>query len=154
MPASYEEIRAYFIESVEELTYAELAAKFDVPLSSLQKRASRERWQDRRSEHQELSATYATKVKRLKARALDELLEGDGKIDPQKVHAWRSLEAAFPEHRYTAALNEGRRHQICAVLVEELVDHLGEHAPSTLDEIEAHLDSLVERWLRADWDRR
>jgi len=148
-----DDAREFYVAN-PDVTYADVAEKFGIPVSTLQKRGARERWPDKRRERQELDASYKMKVKRVKARLLDDLLQGSGPIDPQRVHAWRSLETAFPEHRYAKELDDGRRNQIVAVLVDELVDELETNAPSALKEIAPLLETIAKRWLAADWDRR
>lgn len=84
--------------------YARVAEELRVPLSTLQKRAAKGGWKARRRE----TISYQAQVRRLKARVLADTLvawEGAESAEDrikavQLIHAWRGLEAAFPESRY------------------------------------------------------
>lgn len=123
----------------EGATYAEAAEATGIPLSTLQKRAAAENWQKER-EH---ALSYAAQVKLLKQKALDKALASG---DPQDMYAWQKIEAAWPEHRYTAKADPRLRLQVGAEVLQLVVDVLTELAPNALAEIEPHIPALGAAW--------
>lgn len=84
--------------------YARVAEHLSIPISTLQKRAAKEKWRQRRQE----AISYQAQVRRLKAAVLKDATEAWAAAQDtesrlkvvQLIHAWRGLEQAFPEHRY------------------------------------------------------
>lgn len=129
---AWEEARRLVVQ--EKYSYAQAAASTGIPVSSLQKRAAAERWQDQR----ETASTYADQVKRLKVAALREALASPG--DPQKLYAWQQLEKAWPEHRYHQEQTDPRlKLTIALEVLEELAGFLAEVSPVALAALQPHL---------------
>ena len=70
--------------------------------------------------------------------------------DPQMLHAWRSAESAFPEHRYSQ-MEEGDKRTFAQVFIRHLVNYFAEHDRNVLGAIEDHLEPLGESLVAADW---
>ncbi len=123
----------------EGRTYAEAAGMSGVPLSTLQKRAGREKWMDQRSH----AATYEATVRALKVKLLQSALEADPP-DPQRVFAWKQAEAAFPEHRYAGKEDPRLRLAVTVEVIEQLVQYLTEHDRNALSAVQPHLRGFAE----------
>lgn len=131
----------------EHMSYADAADATGLALSTLQKRAAREGWQDQRQN----AAGYNTSVRRLKALALQAALtalenasSGDSpallQAATQLMHAWRGAEAAYPEHRYAAAEEDPRAKLAMGLQsIEDLVAYLTEHDRSALTALRPHI---------------
>lgn len=119
----------------EGWVYTDAAAATGVPLSTVQKWAAAEKWQATKG----TTASYMDGVRQLKARMLAELLDG-GAADPQKVFALKTLESAFPEHRYTKPEEDPRaKLGVGAEVIEQLVAYLGGNDRNTLTALQPHL---------------
>lgn len=139
--------RARELVVVEGLDYEEASRATGISLSSVQKRAAREKWQEARSEYIESNAAYKSKVREFKNGMLDTAMESN---DPQDVHAWLSVERAFPEHRY-GELGEGEKRSLVAIFIEQTVAHLSERDANALKALTPHIRDLAEHLLKADW---
>lgn len=113
----------------ERVSYAEAAERTGIPLSTLQKRGAVENWMDKRQS----TAAYADKVHQLKHRALDAanaafeaLAAGqESGVDPiQLTHAWRTVETAYPEHRYATEADPKAKAAVATETLRLLVEYL------------------------------
>lgn len=134
----------------ERQPYAVVAADLGLPLSTLQKRAARERWMDQ----QEASFGYDQVARRLKSitlrKALDAIEGADGADElvkaSQALYAWKAAEQAFPEHRYTKPSEDPQaRLAIQLGTLELLVEHLTENDRAALAALQPHIVRLAER---------
>lgn len=122
---AWEEARRLVVQ--EKCTYQQAAEVTGIPVSTLQKRAAVERWQDQR----ETAGTYADQVRRLKVAALKAAM--DDPADPQKLYAWQQLEKAWPEHRYHQEQSDpGLKLRLALEMLEELAAYLAEVSPTAL----------------------
>ncbi len=126
----------------EGMSYEDAAVACDIPLSTLQKRAAAERWQEERSTGQ----SYAATVRALKAATLARAHQAmtDAGTDPQAatqlLFAWRSAETAWPEHRYApAAADPKARLAVAAELLEQLVAYLERTDRAALAALAPHI---------------
>ena len=125
----------------EGQSYADAAAATGLPLSTLQKRACAEQWQEQR----DASLSYSAQVRLGKARALKKLTDllADEKAvadDIAKVASvWRGIETAFPEHRYNAKADPRQKLEVTVLVVEELVTYLAERDTAALAALRPHL---------------
>lgn len=127
----------------EGRSYAEAAQTAGVPLSTLQKRASRDQWQAQRDQ----SLSYEGQVRSIKAqlaqRALDAL--ADPKADlaglAQLVYALKTAEAAFPELKFLGGNKEDPqvRRQAALDVFQQLVEYLAERDPAALRALQPHI---------------
>jgi len=134
----------------ENYTYEEVANALNLPVSTIQKRAAREGWQDQR----QASFGYAQTVRRLKALALQKALaaieaaesaDDIGKAT-QLLYAWQKTEQAYPEHRYVEQEVDPRLHlRVGLEVVEELVSFLVEVDRAALAAIQPHLVPFAQR---------
>lgn len=132
-------------------TYRAAADAHDIDLSTLQKRAAREEWQKQRRAHVERAGSYRSLVGELKHKLLRKAL---GSGDANDVHAWNTVERAFPERHYSD-LEEGHKRQLVAVFITTQIEFLTDRAPSVLGVFsEELLQALAEKLLAADWNRR
>lgn len=134
----------------ERQSYAVVAEATGLPLSTLQKRAAKERWMDQ----QEVSFGYDQTVKSLKSLALkrayaafESAKDGDELLKASQVlYAWKTAEQAFPEHRYTQVAEDPKaRLAIQLETLELFVEHLTEHDRSALAVLQPHIVRLGER---------
>lgn len=134
----------------ESYTYEQVADELGLPVSTVQKRAAREGWQDQR----QASFGYAQTVRRLKALALQKALaaieaaetaDDIGKAT-QLLYAWQKTEQAYPEHRYVEQEVDPRLHlRIGLEVVEELVQFLVEVDRAVLAALQPHLAAFGQR---------
>ena len=152
MPRGYDEAaweRAHSAVVDEGETYPRAAELSGIDLSSLQKRAARDRWQEERRQRLEDKAAYRGQAVSLKQRFLSKAIETG---DPQDVHAWLAIERALPEHRYgNQALTDPEKRALVGLFVEQLVDYLAGADANALAVVQPHLTPLAEHLLRADW---
>jgi len=141
----WREARALVVH--EGKTYDEAAALVGVGVSSLQKRAARDGWQQARREALERVAAYRDRVAHLKSRMLEKATKS---LNPQDIHAWQGVERAYPEHRY-AALDKAQRQTITVRLLQLVVEYLGEQAPKLVPIMAAHVERLGLFIIEADW---
>lgn len=128
----------------ESYTYDQVATELDLPLSTLQKRAAREGWQEQR----QANFGYGQVVRRLKSIALDRAYEAMEQAQSaedigratQLLYAWQKTEQAYPEHRYAEAEEDPKaRLKVGLEVVEQLVEYLVEHDRSALAVLQPHL---------------
>ncbi len=135
---AWEEARRLVVQ--ERHTYAQAADATGLSVSTLQKRAAQERWQDQRR----TASSYSDQVRALKVAALEQALRDPG--DPQKLYAWQQLEKAWPEHRYAQEDEDPKvRLRIALEILEELVSFLGEVSPTALEALRPHLRPFGEK---------
>lgn len=122
----------------EGATYVEAAQATGIPVSTVQKRAAAESWQSDR----EVGASYNAQIRALKAGLLAKAMQAleAGQDASQLVFAWKSAEAAYPEHRYVAPKDDPKA-RLSAVLelVEGLVDYLQAEDRNALAAVQPHL---------------
>lgn len=128
-------------------SYTQAAEDTGISPSALQKRAGQERWQDQRSQELQRKSAYLGNVRDLKAELLQEVRKSK---DPQQLHALLALERAFPEHRY-AQVSDGEKRGIVAVVVEQLVQYLGDADANLLGAFRSHLRPFAEHLVKTDW---
>jgi len=132
------------------LAYADVAEQTGLPLSTLQKRAAREGWQDQRAH----DLGYSAKVAAMKRQALADCIDAEGNVDPQKVYAWKAIEQVFPEHRYGETEDGNRfRSPHLVEFIEELVAYLEREDRTALEAVAPHVRPFVEQ-LEATWRPR
>ncbi|MCA9640128.1 MAG: hypothetical protein KC492_05510, partial [Myxococcales bacterium] len=115
---AWHEARRLVVE--EQWGYSEAAKAVGLPLSSLQKRAAREGWQNQR----QADNSYHAQVRALKVAALKKATENPG--DAQAIYAWVKMEQAWPEHRYGGAQDPATRRAAALEMFEALIDYLGD----------------------------
>lgn len=129
----------------EGLSYGEAAEATGVPLSTIQKRASAERWQEER----DVQGSYTAQIRALKAGLLQKAMTAmaDGTDPTQIVFAWKQAEAVYPEHRYnraTTAPDPKAQLAIGVQVLEALVEYLGEHDRNALAAVQPHLRAVAQ----------
>ena len=135
----------------EGFTYAEAADATGVSRSTLQKRASREGWQDQKR----TNTSYAATVRRLKAHLLDKAEKAvldKPELAPQLVYAWKGVEQAYPEHRYAPGDSDPRAQlAIAEMVITELVDFLDDDRAALakltphLRDFAQHIENIITR---------
>lgn len=143
--ATWERARVLVVEQGAD--YEETARITGISLSAVQKRGAVDGWKDQRAAFVEQSSEYRDQVRRFKAQALSQAMKDN---DPQKVHAWLSIERAFPEHRY-GDLSEGEKRALVGMFIEQLVEYFGAADANVLKDLHAHLQPLAEHLLKVDW---
>lgn len=141
---AWEEARNAVI--LEGLTYAEAAARSGIDVSSIQKRAARDRWQDARKKRADRLVEYRGKLELLRDKLLDRALETG---DPQAVHAFNQIEKTVPGR--SLQLSEGERLRIATETATAFVDVLSDVDPDLAVRVAAHLDTVVEQVVAAEW---
>lgn len=128
----------------EGASYVEAAAATGIPISTLEKRAASERWQDQR----DTQMSYAAQIRALKAgllqKALDAMAAGQ---DPTQItFAWKQAESAYPEHRYVPTKEDPKvRIRVAVEVVEELVAYLTETDRNALMVLQGHIEPFGRR---------
>lgn len=134
----------------EQFSYAEAAEAAGVPLSTLQKRAAAERWQDQ----QDASFGYGQTIRRLKTISLKKALEQIESAESaeeiakatQLLYAWQKTEQAYPEHRYTKPEADPRVKLAAGIeTLEDLVAYLEVHDRSALMALQPHIRPFAEQ---------
>lgn len=155
----------------EGSSYAQAAEATGLSVSTIQKAGADGGWQAARQRYTLESAGYSDKVRRLKRRALDlallavdrrlERASPSGKKTPlelledsqdplsdvgELIKEWRSLETAYPEHRYQPAERdpEARKGAMLEAL-ELIVDFAAGEDPELLALLQPHLQALGAR---------
>lgn len=131
----------------EGLTYAEVARRTGIPLSTIQKRATQEGWQGER----ETGVTYADQIRLLKRGALDRAKDAllaaktpqELQAAAQLTHVWRGLEQAYPEHRYASGFDAGAARELLGRVVVRIVEWFADHDPTALAALQPHLEPLA-----------
>jgi|GEM_PF-3671223 len=128
----------------EGYTYAQASEAAGLPKSTVQKRATRERWQDQKR----TNTSYAATVRKLKSQLLEKAVaaaEGDKpELAPQLVYAWKQAEQAYPEHRYAPGEADPRAQLAVAEMVlTELVEFL-EDDRAALAKLVPHLRDFAQ----------
>lgn len=126
----------------DRLSYAEVAERTGIPLSTLQKRAGAEQWRSQRQD----GLDYIEGLKALKRRELKKLLAAPETADiSQQIHALRGLEAVCPEHRYgeKAGITYAQRLEVAADVMRVVTDYLADNDPWLLGKLKAHLDPIT-----------
>lgn len=131
---------------IDGASYEEVARRFRISLSAVQKRASAEDWQAKASQRRDRSADYSVHVHELKGKLLSKASQS---LDPNDVHSWRSVEAAFPEHRYTS-LTEAEKRTFVGQFIDGTIAYLEEHDAALLSKLQGHIRPLAEH-LVATW---
>lgn len=122
-------------------TYAQAAEAVGIPLSTIQKAASREEWQKGR----EGALSYGQSVKRVKALALAKAIASleSGQGDTVGLlNAWRALETAYPESRYAKGLAPGEMRDLIGHVVMEIVEFLSNTDRNALTALAPHIRAL------------
>jgi hypothetical protein len=128
----------------DKLSYAEVAEKTGLPLSTIQKRASRESWKAAA----ETGVDYSARVKALKSKALDLALTSE---DPQVFFAWQALEKTWPEHRYGSKVKSlGEQRELVVTFMEALIQYLVENDRVALTAMQPHIQPFA-KVLEAQW---
>lgn len=137
--AAIEEARRLVVR--EGWTYAQAADATGIPASTLQKRGSAEEWGKQKG----VETSYRDTIRRLKSGLLDQALKAieDGGDATQIVHAWRSAETAFPEHRYDQKADPKALLGAQVDTVRRLVEYLGEHDRNACAALEPHVEAFV-----------
>lgn len=128
----------------DNATYTEAAAATGLPVSTIQKRAATEEWQADR----ETAVSYDASIRKMKRDLLAQVMEAiEAKRDAsQLVFAWKTAEAAFPEHRYSPTKTDPKaKLAIAADLIEVVVEYLAEHDTVALAKLEPHLTPIAKR---------
>lgn len=134
----------------ESYTYDQVAAELGLPLSTVQKRAAREGWQEQR----QASFGYGQVVRRLKSIALAKALESIEAAESadelakatQLLFAWQKTEQAYPEHRYVEAEADPQLHlKVGLEIIEDLVVFLTDADRSALAALQPHIAAFAER---------
>lgn len=134
----------------ESYTYDQAATELGLAVSTVQKRAAREGWQEQR----QASFGYGQTVRRLKAIALDKAFRAmeDAKSSDdvvkatQLLYAWQKTEQAYPEHRYVEAVADPKlKLKVGLEVVEDLVEYLVEHDRAVLAALQPHLAPFAQR---------
>lgn len=125
----------------EGYTYAQAAEATGIPASTLQKRGSAEQWGDQKG----VETSYRETIRRLKSGLLDQAMKviADGGDATQIVHAWRSAETAFPEHRYDQKADPKALLGVQVDTVRRFVEYLGEHDRNACAGIEKHIEPFI-----------
>lgn len=137
---------------LEGLGYDAVAEAVGLPLSTIQKHAASEGWQKQR----EVKTRYSDQVRACKAGLLEMIMEFLPKCKTpedlvrlaQLVNAWRSAEAAFPEHRYTTESDPKAaklRRTVGIEVIEGLVELLSNEDPNALAVLHPHLSKWAEK---------
>lgn len=134
----------------ESFTYEQAAKELGLPLSTVQKRAAREGWQDQRA----ASFGYGQTVRRLKVLALEKALKGVEEAETaddvakatQLLYAWQKTEQAYPEHRYAEVEADPKLLlKVGLEVVEQLVTFLVERDRSALAALQPHLTPFAQQ---------
>lgn len=125
----------------EGQSYAEVAGLTGIPLSTLQKRAADERWQDQRK----TAVDYGVLCRQLRAKLAENALAAVTKGESPAAH----IDALFKADRLAArgsTVDPKVRLSAGAELLELVVQVLAAEAPAALNLIEPHLETIARRW--------
>lgn len=128
-------------------TYAEAAEQTGLPLSTIQKRAASEHWQDQRGS----SLSYAAQVAMLSRQALTAIVDDKGQVDPQRAYAWKTMEQ-MRQSLVQRDDSEKHRRTHMAEFIDALVAYLDREDPTALAAIGPHIRPFVEQQ-EATWAR-
>lgn len=131
----------------EGYTYAEAAEATGIPRSTVEKRASRDGWQQDRKHAMSYRATVGALKRALLDKAIAAAKSGDASGAAQATYAWKQAESAFPEHRYSKAGSKSSQVYLAALLelLDALVAYLGELDPGALRALQPHLQPFAAR---------
>lgn len=135
--------------TAEGFTYAQAAAATGIPRSTLEKYGSSEGWLDQR----ESAATYLATARSMKAallaRVTQQLAAPDSDLNAisQALHALKSAETAFPEHRYVVQGDDPRvKLAIGAEVLQLVTEVLGEVDRNALAKLQPYIATIAQRW--------
>lgn len=121
-------------------SFTRAAQETGISLSSIEKRAAREKWTGERAK----SLAYSAGIRLLKSSLLDAAREAaeSGNVDEayKATQAWRQAESAYPEHRYTPPTEDkASRLKVELETLERLVAYAQKTDRTLLAALQAHL---------------
>lgn len=138
-PAAWDLARRLVVD--EKQSYADAAAATGIPLSTLQKRAAAENWQQQRQQ----VADYGATCRAIRAALAQEALKAVQAGANPGVY----IDALHKADRLAArgsTIDPRARLQAGAELLELVVAFLAEEAPAALKVLEPHLQPIAARW--------
>lgn len=131
----------------EGYTYAQAAEATGIPRDTLTKWGGAEGWMDQRK----AGMSYTAQVRAMKAKLMTQITDlgaepRNAQAVAQLIHAWKSLETAYPEHRYDRKADPRIRRDIGGEFLTFLVEFLGERDRNAVTAIEPHIEALAAAW--------
>lgn len=133
----------------EGYSYSRAAEQAGISVSSVEKRAADERWQDQKRG----ATSYSATVRELKVltaqKALEALQNSDHGLAIQLSDRVRNLESAFPELRVQRSKDDPQlRREVLLEVLEGLSEYLSERDRAALAAFEPHFTAFAE-WMEA-----